>query len=72
MEKRKPEREATLENVLRLFNELGPEDQDRVAKELKLQSLRRELEKAEDQVARGKPFRLTMCLHNCDSGQKSG
>lgn len=53
MEQRKPEQEATLEQVLRLVNELGPEDQDKVAKELKLQWLRRELQKAEDQVARG-------------------
>lgn len=53
MEQRKSEHEATLEKVLRLVNELGPEDQDKVAKELKLQWLRRELQKAEDQVARG-------------------
>lgn len=53
MEQRQPEQEATLEKVLRLVNELGPEDQDKVAKELKLQWLRRELQRAEDQVARG-------------------
>ena len=53
MEQRKPEQEATLEKVLKLVNQLGPEDQDKVAKELKLQSLRRELQKAEEQISRG-------------------
>lgn len=53
MEQRIPDQEATLEKVLKLLNQLGPEDQDRVAKELKLQWLRRELQKAEDQVSSG-------------------
>ena len=53
MEQRQPEKEATLEKVLRLVNELCPEDQDKVAKELKLHWLRRELQRAEHQVARG-------------------
>lgn len=53
MAQRNPEHEPTLEQVLMLVNQLGPEDQDKVAKELKLNWLRRQLQMAEDQLERG-------------------
>jgi hypothetical protein len=53
MTQRKPEDQTTLDQVLRLVNELSPDEQEKVSEELKLQWLRRELGKAEDQLRRG-------------------
>lgn len=48
-----PEQEPTLDLVLELVSQLGPDDRDKVVKELKLQWLRRQLQTAEDQLERG-------------------
>jgi hypothetical protein len=50
----KPEAEqSTLDQVLRLVHELSPYEQERVSEELKLQWLRRERGKAEEELRRG-------------------
>ncbi|MCC7530998.1 MAG: hypothetical protein IT342_20935 [Candidatus Melainabacteria bacterium] len=53
MAQRKPEEKSALDQILRLVNELSPEEQERVSEELKLQWLRRELGKSEEQLRRG-------------------
>lgn len=50
----KPDEKTILDQVLALVSQLTPEEQDHVVEELKLQWLRRELEKAEESVAQGK------------------
>lgn len=53
MAQRKSEQETTLQQVMRLASQLTPEEQDQVIEELKLQWLRRETQKAEDELSRG-------------------
>lgn len=53
MAQRKPEEQPTLDQVLKLVNQLSPEEQEKVSEELKLQWLRRELGKSEDELRRG-------------------
>ena len=53
MAQRKPEKPPTVEEVLQLAARLTPEEQSQVVEELKLQWLRREVDKAEDQLQRG-------------------
>jgi DNA relaxase NicK len=48
----KPEREK-LDEILRLVDQLSPEEHEQLAEEMKLQWLRRELGKAEDELRRG-------------------
>ncbi len=51
MAQRKPEEKATLEQVLKLADQLTPEEQDKLMDELKLQWLRRAIGEAEKSVA---------------------
>jgi hypothetical protein len=53
MAQRKHENETTLEQDLRLVQQLSAEDQEQVLEELKLQWLRREMKMAEDELDRG-------------------
>lgn len=53
MAQRKPKEETTLQQVMRLVTQLRPEEQEQVIEELKLQWLRREIKKAEDELDRG-------------------
>ena len=53
MAQRKPEKQSALDQVLRLVNQLSPEEQERVSEELELQWLRRKLGKSEEQLRRG-------------------
>lgn len=48
------EKKSTLEQVLTLVSELTPDEQAHVLEELKLQGLRRKLEKADESAANGK------------------
>lgn len=53
MAQRKPEERMTLDQVLKLADQLSPEEQEQLVEQLKLQWLRRELGKAEDSLDRG-------------------
>jgi hypothetical protein len=52
MAQEKPER-MSFDDVLKLVDPLSPEEQDKLAEEMKLQWLRRELDKAEESLAKG-------------------
>jgi hypothetical protein len=52
MPQRKPEEQSAVDQVLRLVNQLSPEEQERVSEELELQWLRRKLGKSEEQLRR--------------------
>ncbi|MGH9552952.1 MAG: hypothetical protein ACRD3W_26465, partial [Terriglobales bacterium] len=49
----KPERKTTLDHVLKLADQLTHEEQEQLVEQMKLQWLRRELGKAEDELRRG-------------------
>ena len=53
MVQRKPQDKPTLEQVLKLVNELTPGEQDQVVEELKLQWLHRAIRKGVDEADRG-------------------
>lgn len=53
MAQRKPEERTTLNQVLKLADQLTPEDQDLLVEQMKLNWLRRELGKAADSLDRG-------------------
>ncbi|HEY9713882.1 MAG TPA: hypothetical protein V6C72_10455 [Chroococcales cyanobacterium] len=53
MVQRKPEESAKVQQVLRLVDELMPEERDEVLYQLKLEDLRRELQKGIDSAERG-------------------
>ena len=53
MAQRKPEEQTTFDQVLKLVENLTPEAQEELIEEMKLQWLRRELGKAEDELRRG-------------------
>jgi hypothetical protein len=48
-----PKEKPTVEQVLRLVEELTPEERDQVLEQMKLQELRGKLDKAEESIARG-------------------
>ncbi|CAN5688010.1 hypothetical protein BH10CYA1_BH10CYA1_03900 [soil metagenome] len=58
MAQRKPEEKATLDQVLKLADQLTPEEQDELMEELKLQWLRRAIGEAEKSVAEGRVHSL--------------
>lgn len=49
----KPEDKTTVDQILKLVNQLTPKEQEELVEEMKLQWLRRELGKAEESLARG-------------------
>lgn len=53
MAQRKPEEQTTFDQVLKLVENLSPEAQEQLIEEMKLQWLRHELGKAEDELRRG-------------------
>lgn len=53
MAQRKPDEQATFDQVLKLVENLAPEAQEQLIEEMKLQWLRRELGKTEEQLRRG-------------------
>lgn len=53
MAQRKPEEQATFDQVLRLVEDLAPDAQEELIEAMKLQWLRREVGKAEDELRRG-------------------
>jgi hypothetical protein len=53
MAQRKPEDQTTFDQVLKLVENLTPEAQEQLIEEMKLQWLRRELGKAEDELRLG-------------------
>lgn len=56
MAQRKPEEKATIEQVLKLADQLTLDEQDKLVDELKLQWLRRALAQAEKSVAEGRVY----------------
>jgi hypothetical protein len=58
MAQRKPEEQATFDQVLKLVENLTPEAQEQLVEEMKLQWLRRALAEAEQSVAEGKVHTL--------------
>lgn len=54
MAQRKPDEQATFDQVLKLVENLTPEAQEQIVKEMKLQWLRQELAKAEESVSKGR------------------
>lgn len=58
MAQRKPEDQATFDQVLRLVENLPPEAQEQLVEEMKLQWLRRELAKAEVSATQGRVLTL--------------
>jgi hypothetical protein len=53
MAQRKPEDGTTLDQILKLADQLTPEEQEQLLEEMKLQWLRRELGRAADSLDRG-------------------
>lgn len=53
MAQRKPEDRTTVDQILKLVDQLTPEEQDQLVEQMKVQWLRRELGKAEDSLDRG-------------------
>lgn len=53
MAQRKPEEPTTFDHVLKLADQLTPEEQDQLVEQMKLHWLRRELGKAADSLDRG-------------------
>lgn len=56
MAQQKPERK--FDEILRLVNQLTPEEQDELVEEMKLQWLRRAIDQAEESVAQGRVHTL--------------
>ncbi len=52
MAQQKPER-LSVHEILRLVDQLSPEEHEQLAEEMKLQWLRRELQKGQDELTRG-------------------
>lgn len=50
MAQRKPEEKTTLDQVLKLADQLTPEEQEQLVEEMKLQWLRRALDEGEESV----------------------
>jgi hypothetical protein len=50
MAQRKPEEKATLDRVLKLVDQLSPEEQDQLVDEIKLRALRRAVEEGEESI----------------------
>lgn len=57
-----PKEKPTVEQVLRLVEELTPEEHEQVLEEMKLQELRRKLAKAEESIARGEGIPAEVAL----------
>jgi hypothetical protein len=53
MAQQKPEESQTIEQVLRLVDQLSPEGRDEVLEKLKLDDMRREIQKGIDSANRG-------------------
>ena len=56
MAQRKPEEKTTLDQVLKLADQLTPEEQDQLVEQMKLQWLRRAADQAEESLAQGKVY----------------
>jgi replicative DNA helicase len=54
MAQRKPDEQSNFDQVLKLVENLTPEQQDRLVEQIKLQWLRRALAEAEESVAQGR------------------
>jgi len=67
MAQRKPEEKTTLDQVLKLADQLTPEEQDRLVEEMKLQWLRRALEEGEKDSAEGRVVSLEELNQHLDS-----
>ena len=53
MAQQKPDNKTSLDQVLKLIDQLTPEEQEQLVEEVKLQWLRREVGKAEESLDRG-------------------
>jgi len=62
MAQHKPEDDTTLQQVIKLVHQLTPAEQEQVINELKLESLRRETQKAEDELLRGEGIPAEVAL----------
>ena len=58
MAQRKPDEQTTFDQVLKLVEDLAPEQQVQLVEQMKLQWLRRALAEAEESVAQGKVYTL--------------
>lgn len=56
MAQRKPEENVKVQQVLKLVDELTPEERDEVLYQLKLEDLRREIQKGIDSAERGELY----------------
>ncbi len=56
MSQRKPEDNVKVQQVLKLVDELTPEERDEVLYQLKLEDLRREIQKGIDSAERGELY----------------
>lgn len=56
MAQRKPEESVKVQQVLKLVDELAPEERDEVLYQLKLEDLRREIQKGIDSAERGELY----------------
>jgi hypothetical protein len=56
MAQRKPEESVKVQQVLKLVDELSPEERDEVLYQLKLEDLRREIQKGIDSAERGELY----------------
>jgi len=54
MAQRKPDKQATFDQVLKLVENLTPEQQDQLLEQMKLQWLRQALAEAEESAAQGR------------------
>lgn len=67
MAQRKPEEKTTLEQVLKLADQLTPDEQEQLVEEMKLQWLRRALDEGEKDSAEGRVVSLEELNQHLDS-----
>lgn len=63
MAQRKPDEERAIEQVLKLVDELSPEGREKVLEKLKLDDMRREIQKGIDSADRGELIPADVVLY---------
>lgn len=70
MAQRKPEEKTTLEQVLKLADQLTPDEQEKLVEEMKLQWLRRALDEGEKDSAEGRVISLEQLEQRLDAKRR--
>ena len=70
MAQRKPEEKTTLAHVLKLADQLTPEEQEQLVEQMKLQWLRRALDEGEKDSAEGRVVSLEQLEQRLDAKRR--